>query len=277
MASLLEGSAFVTGAASGIGEKTAYAFAKYGISKLAIADINLEGLQTVAANLQKEWPDIEVLTLKIDVRKAEEVKSGLAQVVSNFGRLDVAVNNAGISGKVARVHELEEADWNDVLNINLTGVHLCQKEELAIMVNQEYHQLLTLAARDLGVRRGRGAIINVSSMYGVVGPLFPIHQTAYSAAKHAVVGMTKADASSYAGTNIRINAICPGYIETPMIKGGTASLVQGHPLHSHVQNTPLKRLGLPEEIADSIVFLASPLSSYVNGFGLVADGGYTGC
>lgn len=87
--------------------------------------------------------------------------------------------------------------------------------------------------------------------------------------------MTKADASSYAGANIRINAICPGYIETAMIGGGKASEMAGHPLHAHVQNTPLRRLGKPEEIADSIVFLASPLSSYVNGFGLVADGGFT--
>ncbi|KAL7796790.1 hypothetical protein V8C37DRAFT_371462 [Trichoderma ceciliae] len=265
MASLLEGSAFVTGAASGIGEKTAHAFAKYGISKLAIADINLEGLQTVASDLQKEWPDIEVLTLQMDVRKSEDVKAGLSQVVSKFGRLDIAVNNAGVIGKIQRVHELDESDWDSVVNVNLNGVYRCQKEELSIMVNQE----------DLGVRRGRGSIINVSSMYGVVGPLFPLHQTAYSATKHAVLGLTKADASSYTGTNIRINAICPGYIETPMI--GDSSVVQqkGHPLHTHAQQTPLQRLGLPEEIADSIVFLASPLSSFVNGFGLVADGGYS--
>ncbi|KAH6609046.1 short-chain dehydrogenase reductase sdr [Trichoderma cornu-damae] len=267
MASLLEGSAFVTGAASGIGEQTAYALAKHGISKLAIADINLPGLQAVAAKLREQWPDMEVLALQMDVRKGEQVKGGLAQVVSQFGRLDVAVNNAGVRGKPGRIHELDESDWDDVLSINLGGVQRCQREELAIMVNQE----------DLGMRRGRGSIINVSSMYGTVGPQFPIHFTAYTAAKHAVMGITKADASSYAGTNIRINAICPGFIETPMIGGNFASQLEGHPLHSHAQNTPLRRLGRPEEIADSIVFLASPLSSYVNGFGLVADGGFSSC
>ncbi|KAM0262103.1 hypothetical protein ACHAQJ_001844 [Trichoderma viride] len=267
MASLLEGSAFVTGAASGLGEHTAYAFAKHGITKLAIADINLEGLQRVAAHLKKEWPSVEVLTLQIDVRKPEEVKTGLSQVVAKFGRLDVAVNNAGISGKTQRVHELEESDWDNVLDINFHGVHRCQKEELGIMVNQE----------DLGVRRGRGTIINVASLYGIIGPQFPLHHTAYASAKHAVVGMTKADASSYAGTNIRINAICPGYCETPMIGGGAASQIVGHPLHTHAQQTPLRRLGQAEEIADSIVFLASPMSSFVNGFGLVADGGYSCC
>ncbi|UKZ90402.1 uncharacterized protein TrAFT101_005424 [Trichoderma asperellum] len=267
MASLLQGSAFVTGAASGLGEHTAYAFAKYGISKLAITDINLEGLSKVAANIQKEWPGVEVLALQMDVRKGEEVKAALSQIVAKFGRLDIAVNNAGITGKSAQIHELDESDWENVLDVNLHGVHRCQKEELGIMVKQE----------DLGARRGRGTIINVSSMYGTIGPLSPIHVTAYSTAKHAVMGMTRADASSYAGSNIRINAICPGYVKTPMVNDGNGAENEAHPLHRHAQLTPLRRLGLPEEIADSIVFLASPMSSFVNGFGLVADGGYSCC
>ncbi|KAM0459958.1 hypothetical protein ACHAPV_000209 [Trichoderma viride] len=267
MASLLQGSAFVTGAASGLGEHTAYAFAKHGISKLAITDINLDGLNRVAASIQKEWPGVEVLALQLDVRKGEEVKAALSQIVAQFGRLDIAVNNAGVAGKSAQIHELDDSDWERVLGVNLHGVHRCQKEELGIMVKQE----------DLGPRRGRGTIINVSSIYGVIGPLSPIHVTAYSTAKHAVMGMTKADAASYAGSNIRINAICPGYVKTPMVNDGQGAENEAHPLHHHAQKTPLRRLGLPEEIADSIVFLASPMSSFVNGFGLVADGGYSCC
>ncbi|KAL7927074.1 hypothetical protein ACQKWADRAFT_279449 [Trichoderma austrokoningii] len=267
MASLLQGSAFITGAASGLGEYTAYAFARHGISKLAIADINLDGLKRVAATIHKEWPDVEVLALQMDVRKGEEVKAVLSQVVARFGRLDIAVNNAGVAGKSARIHELDDADWETVLGVNLHGVHRCQKAELGIMVDQE----------DLGVRRGRGTIINVSSVYAFVGPLAPIHVTAYTTAKHAVMGMTRADAASYAGSNIRINAICPGYVKTPMVGDGRGAENEAHPLYRHAQQTPLRRLGLPEEIADSIVFLASPMSSFVNGFGLVADGGYSCC
>ncbi|KAL6701481.1 hypothetical protein J3F84DRAFT_399198 [Trichoderma pleuroticola] len=265
MASLLEGSAFVTGAASGIGEQTAYAFAKHGITKLAITDINLQGLEAVAANVQKHWPGVEVMTLELGVSKSEQVKSVLSQVVARFSQLDIAVNNAGITGKAAQVHELDEADWSKAPSINLSGVHFCQKEELRIMKDQE----------DLGPRRGRGSIVNVSSLYGLIKPLYPIHYTAYAAARHGVIGITRADAVSYSGSNIRINAICPGYIETPMMGGSAWSQMENHPLHAHVQETPLRRLGQPEEIADGIVFLASSLSSFVNGFGLAVDGGYS--
>ncbi|KAK4064489.1 hypothetical protein Trihar35433_8006 [Trichoderma harzianum] len=265
MASLLEGSAFVTGAASGIGEHTAYAFAKYGITKLAITDVNVQGLEAVAANIRNQWPGVEVMALELDVSKSEQVKKVLSQIVARFGRLDVAVNNAGITGKEGKVHELDEANWSKVLSINLSGVHFCQTEELRIMKDQE----------DLGPRRGRGAIINVSSLYGLIKPLYPIYYTAYAAAKHGVIGITRADAVAYSGSNIRINAICPGYIETPMMGGDAWSKIENHPLHAHVKETPLRRLGQPEEIADGIVFLASSLSSFVNGFGLAVDGGYS--
>lgn len=123
---------------TGLGEHTAYAFARHGISQLAIADINLDGLNRVAASIQKEWPSVEVLALQMDVCKGEEVKAVLSQIVARFGRLDIAVNNAGVAGKSAQIHELDEADWERVLGVNLHGVHRCQKEELGIMVKQEY-------------------------------------------------------------------------------------------------------------------------------------------
>ncbi|KAL7956985.1 hypothetical protein V8C34DRAFT_286846 [Trichoderma compactum] len=266
-ASLLEGSAFVTGAASGIGEQTAYAFAKYGITKLAITDISLQGLEAVAANVRKQWPGVEVMTLELDVTKPEQVKSVLSQVVARFGRLDIAVNNAGIPFEAEQVTEPDEAHWSQVLSVNLRGVHFCQNEELRIMKDQG----------NLGPRRGRGSIVNVSSVYGLIKSLYPIHDTAYAAAKYdtGVIGITRADAASSAGSNIRINAICPGYMETPMMGGSARGQIENHPLHAHVKETPLRRLGQPEEIADGIVFLASSLSSFVNGFGLAVDAGYS--
>jgi NAD(P)-dependent dehydrogenase (short-subunit alcohol dehydrogenase family) len=112
----------------------------------------MEGLQKVADHVKKEWPHVEVLSLQMDVRKSEEVKAGLAEVVAKFGRLDVAVNNAGITGKAARVHELEETDWYNVLDINLNGVHRCQREELGIMVKQEYVWTWVEAKHDCGLR-----------------------------------------------------------------------------------------------------------------------------
>ncbi|KAL7944900.1 hypothetical protein V8C42DRAFT_353250 [Trichoderma barbatum] len=198
-----------------IREHTAYSLAKYGISKLAITDVNLKGLETVAANIKKQWPSAQVLTLELDVSKSEQAKSVLSQVVAQFGRLNIALNNAGITGQAGKVDELGESDWHRVLSINLNGVHFY-----------------------LGPRRGRGSIINVSSLYGLIKPLCPIYYTAYAAATHEPT---------------------PSRTRAP----------------THVKEAPLGRLGQPEEMTDSIVFLASPLSSFVNGFGLAVDGGYS--
>lgn len=129
------------GCSTGLGEHTAYAFAKHGISKLAITDIDLDGLNRVAASIEKQWPGVEVLALQMDVRKRGQVKATLSQIVALFGRLDIAVNNAGVTGQSAQIHTLDDADWEKVLGVNLNGVHHCQKEELGIMVQQEcvYH------------------------------------------------------------------------------------------------------------------------------------------
>lgn len=141
MASLLKGSAFITGAASGIGQHTALAFAKHGITRLALADVNAAALKTSVVALKQAYPKIDVIEFSMDVRNTASVKDALSDTVSAFGRLDVAVNNAGIGGAGLRTHEVEEEEWARILDVNLHGTWRCQKEELAIMMKQEYATL----------------------------------------------------------------------------------------------------------------------------------------
>ncbi|OHW94028.1 short-chain dehydrogenase [Colletotrichum incanum] len=201
MASLLRGSAFITGAASGIGQQTALAFAKNGITRLALIDVNHESLKATSNLLRRQYPAAEVLDLPLDVRNASEVKSGVAEAVSRFERLDVAVNNAGIGGSGRSTHETDEDEFFRVVDIDLHGVSRCQREEIKVMLHQE----------DLGFRRGRGVIINVASVLGVVSPAPFMFQTAYSIAKHAQ--------ESWGA------------------------------LGRYIENTPLKRLGTVEEVS----------------------------
>ncbi|KIH87544.1 short chain dehydrogenase/reductase family oxidoreductase [Sporothrix brasiliensis 5110] len=264
MAGLVQGTAFITGAASGIGQYTALAFARYGITNLALADINLEALETTSKQLQAQFPKVNVLRLQVDVQSGEQVKATVAAVVARFGRLDIAVNNAGIGGSGKPTHEVDEEEWRRVINIDLDGVWRCQKEELAVMVSQE----------DRGPRDGRGRIINTASMYGIVAPGSRMAQTAYAAAKHGVVGLTKGDGNTYGPHNIRVNCICPGYVETPLLLR-TMSTNPDSPLGIDIARTPLKRMCAMEEIADAIVFLASRMSSFMQGAALISDGGFT--
>ncbi|KAF4965813.1 hypothetical protein FSARC_6424 [Fusarium sarcochroum] len=273
MTSLLRGSAFITGAASGIGQQTAIAFAQHGVTKLALADVNKETLLASNEALKKQFPNVEVLSLHLDVRDSAQVKEGIAKTVAEFGRLDIAVNNAGISGSGRKTHELEDEEWLRILDVNLQGVYRCQKEELGVMVNQE----------DLGPRVGRGRIINIGSMYALVAPNNQDH-TAYTTAKHdmnlyadnaaGIIGLTRADANSYGRAGIRINAICPGYVETPLFTN-IMSRDPDSPLAVDLARTPLKRLATMEEVADAIVLLASPMNSYMQGASMICDGGFT--
>ncbi|KAH6976933.1 hypothetical protein BKA56DRAFT_587257 [Ilyonectria sp. MPI-CAGE-AT-0026] len=264
MTTLLRGSAFITGAASGIGQYTAIAFAQHGVTKLALADVNLKALEESNAALKQRFPDVEILSLHMDVRDAAQVKEGIAKAAAAFGRLDIAVNNAGIGGSGRRTHEIEDEEWIRVVDVNLQGVYRCQKEELGIMVNQE----------DLGPREGRGRIINVASMLGVVAPCNSQHHTAYATSKHGVIGLTKADANSYGSLGIRINAICPGYVGTPLLVQIMATDPDS-PLAKDLARTPLSRLAGMDEIADSIVLMASPMSSFMQGASMIVDGGFT--
>lgn len=158
----------------GIGQYTALSFARYGIQRLALADINTNLLTNSIKTLKEQYPKVEVLPLQMNVRSATEVKSGITEAAQRFGRLDVAVNNAGIGGSGRKTHEIDEEEFMKVLDVDLHGVWRCQREEIAVMIEQE----------DLGLREGRGRIINVASMYGVIAPGTYLHHTAYATAKH---------------------------------------------------------------------------------------------
>lgn len=281
MASLLRGSALITGAGSGIGQYTAYALAQHGIRQLAICDINASSLETTSAQLRKSHKDLEILPLEMDVANEGSVRSAFRKTVDRFERLDVTVNNAGIGGAPTPTHETELSKWDKVIDVNVKGVWLCQREAIRYMLKQQ--------ALDAGPRGSRGVIVNVASMLGTVASSPGTPACAYTSSKHAVMGkhdidiqlrdstlrprlgMTKTDAVMYASQGIRINAICPGYVGTPLLKAATGSGVMA----AEVAKVPQQRLGEMEEIADAITFLASPMSSFMAGVGLVVDGGYT--
>jgi NAD(P)-dependent dehydrogenase (short-subunit alcohol dehydrogenase family) len=250
MAGILDGKiAIITGAGSGIGRATAKIFAREG-AKLLIADVVADaGAETLKA---LKDTGAAALFMKVDVSKANEVDAMVAKAVEAYGRIDCAFNNAGIEGEGALTHKCTEENWHRVLSINLTGVWLCMKAEIAQMLKQG----------------GGGAIVNTSSMAGLVGS---IGGPAYVAAKHGVAGLTKAAALEYGRHNIRVNAVCPGPIRTPMmqrIMRGSAETEQ-----RFIRSEPLKRFGEPEEIGESVAWLCSARASYVTGGPMPVDGG----
>ncbi|KAE8342648.1 hypothetical protein BDV24DRAFT_130192 [Aspergillus arachidicola] len=261
MACKVTGTAFITGAASGIGKATALKFAEQGITSLALVDVNLAQLEGARDELRNTFPHVETEIMQVDVTNEASVDEAIKETVTRFGRIDIAVNSAGISGIPTKTHELSLQEWQKVIDINQTGLWLCQRGVIQQMLTQESR----------GVRQGRGVIINLSSMYGIAAPPASFGIIPYTAAKHAVVAITKLDAKTYGKEGIRINAICPGYVDTPIIRAA----IESGAMNSEFDKTPLGRPADPEEIADSILYLASPMSSFVCGSALVVDGGYT--
>lgn len=261
---LLKGTAFITGAASGIGKATAYALARHGITKLAILDINLEAAKKTSSEIRSHFNDkVDVLPLKLDVTKEQEVSDVVSEVVKQFGRIDVAVNNAGIGGAVAPSADHPYEEWKKTIDIDLNGVWLTSKAEIRQMLKQEPYED--------SPRHFRGTIINIASMYGIIGTSLNTPVVSYTAAKHGVVGLTKADAIAYAPHRIKINALCPGYVRTPLVEAS----VEGGVMQKEVERTPIGRMASMEEMGDHVVLLASPLSSFMAGSAMVADGGFT--
>lgn len=241
--------ALVTGAGSGIGLSCALKFADLG-AKVVVTDVSVQNGQGVVQRIKAAGG--EAIFVKADVSESGDVKSLIEQTMKVFGRLDCACNNAGIGGVQALSADYPEEAWQRVLGVNLTGVWLCMKHEIPLMLKQG------------------GAIVNMSSILGTVGFAGSV---AYDAAKHGVIGLTQTAALEYAVKGIRVNAVCPGFISTPMLEG--AGIVPGTDLYKSIADLhPMKRLGTPEEVAEAVVWLCSDAASFVTGVSLLVDGGY---
>ena len=240
--------ALVTGGASGIGRATALAFAKKG-AKVAVVDWK-ENDEMV--DLIKELGS-EAIFIKCDVSKTDDVKAMVAQTIAAFGRLDYAFNNAGIEGASAPTQDCSEENWDKTIGVNLKGVWLCMKYEIPEILKQ-----------------GKGAIVNCASVAGLVGFA---GLPAYVASKHGIVGLTKTTALECATQGIRVNVVCPGVIQTPMIDRLTGKTKEG--IERFKGFEPIGRFGLPEEIANAVVWMCSDEASFVTGHVMAVDGGFT--
>jgi NAD(P)-dependent dehydrogenase (short-subunit alcohol dehydrogenase family) len=239
----------VTGAASGIGRATALAFASAG-AHVVVADVSAKMGKETLDQVQVRSP--KSLFVECDVSSNAHVENLVKETVKVFGRIDCAFNNAGTEGQSVGIAQMSEEQWDRVIDTNLKGVWLCMKHELLQMQKQ-----------------GAGAIVNCASVAGLVG--FS-GASAYTASKHGIVGLTKAGALEYAKSNIRINAVCPGVIETPMIDRA----VEGHPQMKSalISGEPIGRLGTPMEIANAVMWLCSDAASFVIGQAIAVDGGW---
>jgi NAD(P)-dependent dehydrogenase (short-subunit alcohol dehydrogenase family) len=243
--------ALVTGAASGHGLATAKAFAEAGAS-VVLADYNEKAVKAAAEELASKG--YKTLAVVCDVSDDAQVEAMVAKTVATFGRLDAAYNNAGVQNELKGAADQTREDFDRVTGINLRGVWSCMKYELQQMRKQ-----------------GSGAIVNCSSIGGILGGA---ERGTYHAAKHGVIGLTKSAALEYAPQGIRINTVCPGLIHTAMademIAGG-----QAEALDAMLKTVPIGRLGRPEEIASTVLFLCSDAASLIVGHTLVVDGGYS--
>lgn len=238
---------FITGASFGIGKATAIAFAKQG-AKVALIDW-VEDAETKSA---LDRLGAESIFIKCDVSQGAYVKAAVEETVRTFGSLDFAFNNAGIEGITAITHECSEENWDRVTGVNLKGVWLCMKFELEQMLKQK-----------------KGAIVNNSSVAGLVG--FQ-NIAAYTASKHGVIGLTKTAALEYARLGVRVNAVCPGVIKTPMVDRFTGKVKEVEKQFESME--PVGRMGDPEEVAQAVLWLCSDAASFVTGHALAVDGGW---
>ena len=235
--------AIITGGASGIGAATARLFVQEG-AKVVLVDLNEEKGKAFEAELKSQ--NAEALFVKANITNEEEVQNIFKETIATFGKVDVVFNNAGI-GRVTPTEELEYAEWRNTVNVDLDGVFLVARDAIREML-----------------KSGGGTIVNTASMYGWVGSP---GSAAYNAAKGGVINLTRSLALEYATRNIRINALAPGFIDTPIIPEESKEVLK--------TMTPMQRLGQAEEMAKAVLFMASDDSSFMTGNVLTVDGGYT--
>lgn len=240
--------ALVTGGGSGIGRATALTFAREG-ARVVVSDVVVDSGEETVQGIQAAGGT--ALFVQTDVSHASEVESLVSQTVATYGQLDYAHNNAGTEGRPDMTTDYTEEAWDRVMAINLTGVWLCMKYEILQMLTQ-----------------GGGAIVNTSSAAGLVGFR---RASAYVASKHGVVGLTKTAALEYAKSGVRVNAVCPGAIDTPMM--GRITDHRPHTAAKMASAEPIGRMGSPQEIAEAVVWLCSDAASFVMGHAMSVDGG----
>lgn len=240
----------VTGGAAGIGRAAAFAFAEQG-AYVVLSDVRAEDGEKTAADIRRSGA--EATFVQADMSVPGEVAAMVAFTVKKYGRLDLAFNNAGVESKVADIVTCPESEWDRVIGINLKGVWLCLKHEIEQMLQQD-----------------GGIIVNTASIAGLIGiPNF----APYIAAKHAVIGLTKAAALEYSAQGIRVNAVCPGWTDTGMVDRLNAEIPEA--VDTLVNTIPMGRKADPEEIARTVLWLCSEAASYVTGQAVAVDGGYT--
>jgi len=240
--------ALVTGSGSGIGQAIALAFASQG-ARVVVADKIGETAESTAQKIKESGAD--AIAIQCDVTRERDVEALVHSAVEAFGRLDYAVNNAGIGSMNLAIVDYPLEAWNEMLNINLTGVFLCLKHEIGQMLKQ-----------------GGGAIVNIASVGGLIGTPF---MAAYTASKHGVVGLTKTAALEYAQSGVRVNAVCPGAVRTATAERLAAS--NPEMAENLIKAHPIGRMGEVEEVAAAVIWLCSDSASFVTGHAMIVDGG----
>lgn len=259
----LESVAFITGAGGSIGRAVSLGFARHGVTRIAGLDVSSTGLEETASALEAAYPAAKFLPLTADLTSEEAVAKAVAEVVAEYGAIHYAANNAGIGRPYGGTHETDLKDYDQVMAVNVRGVFLCEKYELEQMLKQEPRQVNPSVPSVLE----RGSIVNTASTLALRA--MP-NLSVYNTSKHAVIGLTRTDAIDYARRGIRVNAVCPGFVDTPLLLESTKKALAGT-----IERIPQGRLAAPEEVADTVCFLSSGAASHINGVALPVDGGFT--